>query len=140
MCTVVIHVLLLTVQFKDVLNKPGFRWRGGITFIQEHFQVPMVPADATKCHRRGLPTFPVGLGNNSAYFSSKTSQGMRPARFTQRLSGFIWSPMGWLKSRKDCCDLSVLLYIFFTPVCSIFIKTARKTGQCPQNPYTYYIL
>ena len=71
---------------------------------------------APRAMRRGFATFPVPLGNKPAYLVSNSSHGMLSAIFTHRLSGFICSPMGWLKSRKECWVLSVGLYMAF---CSI---------------------
>lgn len=45
----------------------------------------------------------------------------------QRLAGFILSPMGWLKSRKDVCVLSAGLYIR-APYRLLFIKICKKTN------------
>ena len=41
-----------------------------------------------------VPGIPFLLGNNAAYFSSISFQGMVAAFFTQRFSGFIFNPMG----------------------------------------------
>lgn len=59
----------------------------------------------------GLATLPVSLGNRDAYFISNLSYGIRSAILIQRFSGFIWRPIGWLKSRNECCDLSIGLYM-----------------------------
>ena len=56
-----------------------------------------------------------------------TSHGIASAIFTHLFSGFMWSPIGWLKSRKLLCVLSVYLYIIFRSINGIFLlKTARK--------------
>lgn len=70
--------------------------------------------ERTQGHAQGLVTFPVPLENSPAYLTSYSSHGMLSAIFTHWLSGFIWPPIGWLKSRKECWDLSVGLYIAFT--------------------------
>ncbi len=46
-------------------------------------------------------TLPVSLGNSLAYFTSNSSHGIWSASLIQRLSEFIWSPKGWLKSRNE---------------------------------------
>ena len=76
--------------------------------------------------RRGLATLPVSLGNSLAYFTSNSSHGIRSASLTQRLSGFMWSPIGWLKSRNECCNLSIGLYIVLAP---LYLKSVRKLQE-----------
>ena len=76
--------------------------------------------------RRGLATLPVSLGKSSAYLASNVSHGIRSASLIQRLSGFMWRPKGWLKSRKECCSLSIGLYIVLAPICSKSVKNCKK--------------
>lgn len=76
--------------------------------------------------RRGLATLPVSLGNSLAYFTSNSSHGIRSASLTQRLSGFMWSPIGWLKSRNECYNLSIGLYIVLAP---LYLKSVRKLQE-----------
>ncbi|EEA82189.1 hypothetical protein CLONEX_01866, partial [[Clostridium] nexile DSM 1787] len=42
------------------------------------------------------------------------------------LSGFMWSPIGWLKSRNECCNLSIGLYIVLAP---LYLKSVRKLQE-----------
>ena len=70
---------------------------------------------APNAMRRGLATLPVSLGKSSAYLASNISHGIWSASLIQRLSGFMWRPKGWLKSRKECCSLSIGLYIVLVP-------------------------
>ena len=81
---------------------------------------------APNAMRRGLATLPVSLGNSLAYFTSNSSHGIRSASLTQRLSGFMWSPIGWLKSRNECCNLSIGLYIVLAP---LYLKSVRKLQE-----------
>ncbi len=73
-----------------------------------------------------LVTLPVSLGNSLAYFISNSSHGIRLAILIQRLSGFMWKPKGWLKSRKECCSLSIGLYIVLAPICSKSVQNCKK--------------
>ena len=81
---------------------------------------------APNAMRRGLATLPVSLGKSSAYLTSNVSHGIRSASLIQRLSGFMWRPKGWLKSRKECCSLSIGLYIVLAPICSKSVKNCKK--------------
>lgn len=81
---------------------------------------------APNAMRRGLATLPVSLGSSLAYFTSNSSHGIRSASLTQRLSGFMWSPIGWLKSRNECCNLSIGLYIVLAP---LYLKSVRKLQE-----------
>ncbi len=81
---------------------------------------------APNAMRRGLATLPVSLGNSLAYFISNSSHGIRSASLIQRLSRFMWSPKGWLKSRKECCSLSIGLYSVLAPICSKSVKNCKK--------------
>ena len=76
--------------------------------------------------RRGLATLPVSLGKSSAYLASNVSHGIRSASLIQRLYRFMWRPKGWLKSRKECCSLSIGLYIVLAPICSKSVKNCKK--------------
>ena len=89
-----------------------------------HYLVWMIRAP--NAIRRGLATLPVSLGNSLAYFISNSSHGMRSAILIQRLSGFMWRPKGWLKSRNECCNLSIGLYIVLAPLCSKSVKNCKK--------------
>jgi len=64
--------------------------------------------------------------SNDANFTSNSSHGIRSASLTQRLSGFMWSPIGWLKSRNECCNLSIGLYIVLAP---LYLKSVRKLQE-----------
>ena len=81
---------------------------------------------APNAMRRGLAILPVSLGNSLAYFTSNSSHWIRSASLTQRLSGFMWSPIGWLKSRNECCNLSIGLYIVLAP---LYLKSVRKLQE-----------
>lgn len=76
--------------------------------------------------RSGLATLPVSLGNSLTYFTSISSHGIQPARLIRRLSGFMWSPIGWLKSRNECCNLSIGLYIVLAPLYSKSVKKLQE--------------
>ena len=64
-----------------------------------------------RASRRGFATLPVSLWNREAYFSSNISHETLSASYTQRFSGFMLRPKGWLKSRNDGWFLSGILYI-----------------------------
>ena len=76
--------------------------------------------------RNGLATLPVPLGNSLEYFTSNSSHGIRSASLIQRLSEFMWSPIGWLKSRNEWCNLSIGLYIDLAP---LYLKYAEKLQE-----------
>ena len=38
----------------------------------------------------------------------------------------MWSPIGWLKSRNECCNLSIGLYIVLAP---LYLKSVRKLQE-----------
>ena len=38
----------------------------------------------------------------------------------------MWSPIGWLKSRNECCNLSIGLYIVLAP---LYLKYVRKLQE-----------
>ena len=88
---------------------------------------------------RVFATFPVLILKRCLYFFSKTSHGMASAILIQRLFGFIWSPSGWLKSRKEKWDLSTALYMNFSSLHMVFSrKTARKINSKYRNPCNYF--
>ena len=76
--------------------------------------------------RRGLATLPVSLEKSSAYLASNVSHGIWSASLIQRLSEFMWRPKGWLKSRKECCSLSIGLYIVLAPRMLKICKNCKK--------------
>ena len=51
--------------------------------------------------------------------------GIRSAILIQRLSGFICSPIGWLKSRNERCNLSIGLYMIFAPLLVKFFENLQ---------------
>ena len=74
----------------------------------------------TECHARGFAGIPVLLGNSIAYSASIVSHGIIAAFFTQRLSVFICSPSGYLKSVNEICFSLLNLYMASSKVQAFF--------------------
>ena len=79
--------------------------------------------------RSGFATLQVLLGNCSAYFISNSYHRIRSTILIQQFSGFILSPIGCLKSKKECYILSIALYMFLAP----FIWNHSK--KCKKNDF-----
>jgi len=65
--------------------------------------------------RRGFSGIPVLLGNSFAYFSSIVSHGIVSDFLTQRFSGSILNPTGWLKFAGPSWRYRSNLYMSFPP-------------------------
>jgi len=71
--------------------------------------------------RNGFATFLVSLGNRETYFVSNSSLGIRSA-------------IGCLKSKNECCDLSIGLYMFFPLSGMIYHKICKKIDLILPKP------
>lgn len=97
---------------------------------------------AASAIRNGLATLPVSSEKSSAYFISNSFHGIRSAILTRRLFGFILSPIGWLKSRKECCNLSSGLYMCSTPLSvngtfTVYKKVSPSKEKRSYRQYDY---
>lgn len=73
------------------------------------------------------------------YFTSNSFHRIWSASLIQRLFGFMLSPIGWLKSRNKCRNLSIGLYIDLTPLYLKSPGTRSRNGLLPflQNTFQY---
>lgn len=74
----------------------------------------------------GFVIFLVSFGNSLAYFTSNSSHGIWLAGLIQQLSEFMWSSIGWLKSRNVHYILSIGLYIDLTLLYSISVRKLQE--------------
>ena len=77
------------------------------------------------CLKKQVKTYALKLGLAFGFF-----QAMMPLIGwwvgTYFESFIMWSPIGWLKSRNECCNLSIGLYIVLAP---LYLKSVRKLQE-----------
>ena len=58
------------------------------------------------CEEASSP-LPVSLGKHFGIFSRIHPMGFGQPVFDSGYPDSMWSPIGWLKSRNECCNLSI---------------------------------